>query len=53
MPLAAAAKPLSKLLVPMTLDPLTVSDDAGYWARIGAQTTIPQPIRSALAALGD
>ena len=33
MPLAAAAKPLSKLLVPMTLDPLTVSDDAGYWAR--------------------
>ena len=53
MPLAAAAKPLSKLLVPMTLDPMTVSDDADYWARIGAQKTIPAAIRTALAALAD
>ena len=37
----------------MSLDPLTVSDEPGYWARIGAQTTIPKPIRDALAALGD
>ncbi len=53
MPLAAASKPLSTLLVPMSLDPLTVSDEPGYWARLGAQATIPKPIRDALAALGD
>ena len=47
----AAAIPLSKLLEPMTLDPLSVADEPGYWARLAAQPTIPEPIRAALAAL--
>jgi 5-methylthioadenosine/S-adenosylhomocysteine deaminase len=51
MSLALASKPLSTLLEPMTLDPLTVSDEPGYWARLAAQTTIPQPIRDAIATL--
>lgn len=49
--LALAAIPLSKLLEKMTLDPLTVSDEPGYWARLVAQTNIPQPIRAAIATL--
>ena len=53
MPLALASKPLSKLLEPMTLDPLTVADEPGYWARLAAQTNIPKPIRDALATLDD
>ena len=47
----AAAIPLSKLLEPMTLDPLSVADEPGYWARLASQPTIPEPIRAALAAL--
>ena len=50
-PLALAAKPLSQVLVAMTLDPLTVADDPGYWSRLAAQSNIPQPIRDALATL--
>jgi len=51
IPLALAATPLSKLLEKMTLDPLTVSDEPGYWARLVAQTNIPKPIRDAIAKL--
>lgn len=51
LPLALAAKPLSTLLEPMTLDPLTVSDEPGYWARLAAQSNIPKPIRDAIATL--
>jgi hypothetical protein len=47
----AAAIPLSKLLEPMALDPLSVADEPGYWARLASQPTIPEPIRTALAAL--
>ena len=53
LPLALASKPLSTLLEPMTLDPLTVADDPGYWARLAAQTNIPKPIRDAIATLDD
>lgn len=35
----------------MTLDPLTVSGEPGYWARLAAQTNIPQQIRDAIATL--
>ena len=38
----AAAVPLSKLLEPMTLDPLSVSDEPGYWARLASQPTDPR-----------
>jgi len=51
IPLALASIPLSRLLEKMTLDPLTVSDEPGYWARIVAQTNIPEPIRNAIATL--
>jgi hypothetical protein len=51
VPLALVAVPLSTLLGEMTLDPLTVSDEPGYWARLAAQTNIPRPIRDAIAAL--
>jgi 5-methylthioadenosine/S-adenosylhomocysteine deaminase len=53
MSLALASKPLSTLLEPMTLDPLTVSDEPGYWARLATQTNIPKPIRDAIATLDD
>ena len=51
MSLGLASIPLSKLLEKMELDPLTVSDEPGYWSRIAAQTNIPKPIRDAMAAL--
>ena len=35
----------------MELDPLTVSDEPGYWSRLAAQKNIPKPIRDAMAAL--
>jgi 5-methylthioadenosine/S-adenosylhomocysteine deaminase len=53
MSVALASKPLSTLLEPMTLDPLTVADEPGYWARLAALTNIPEPIRDAMAKLND
>ena len=53
MSLALASKPLSTLLEPMTLDPLTVADEPGYWARLATLTNIPKPIRDAIATLDD
>ncbi|NML14954.1 amidohydrolase family protein [Azohydromonas sp. G-1-1-14] len=48
--LRAAAAPLSTVLAPVRLDPLTVADDPDYLARIAAQPNVPVPIRSGLAA---
>ena len=39
---ALAAVPLSKLLEPMTLDPLTVADEPGYWAQARRADQHPQ-----------
>ena len=49
--LAAPALPLSKILEPIALDPLTVVDDSHFLARIENQPNIPAPIRSGLMQL--
>jgi cytosine/adenosine deaminase-related metal-dependent hydrolase len=47
----AAAQPLSKILQPITLDPLTVADDRNFLAEIGKQPNVPEAIRAGLAGL--
>jgi len=51
--LAASAKspPLSAILGPIELDPLTVADDANYLARIGSEPNVPESIRAGLPAM--
>lgn len=49
--LRAAAEPLSKILQPLTLDPLTVSDDNDFLDRIEAQTVLPSFVREGLRGL--
>lgn len=46
-----ASAPLSSVLTPIELDPLTVADDPNFLAEIGAQTNLPEAIRTGLAAL--
>jgi len=47
----AAAMPLSQLLQPITLDPLTMADDSNFLAEISNQPNLPEPIRTGLAQL--
>jgi cytosine/adenosine deaminase-related metal-dependent hydrolase len=47
----AAAVPLSQLLKPIALDPLTVADDPNFLIEIANQPNLPDPIRSNLATL--
>jgi len=47
----AAASPLSTILQPITLDPLTVADDQGFLAEIAKQPNVPEPVRIGLAQL--
>jgi len=46
-----AAAPLSTVLEPMTLDPLTVADDGQFLERIAAEQNLPAYLRSGLAKL--
>jgi 5-methylthioadenosine/S-adenosylhomocysteine deaminase len=48
---ARASIPLSQLLEPIRLDPLTVADDDDFLAQIAAQPNVPTPIREELAQL--
>ena len=48
---ARAAVPLSTILEPMDLDPLTVADDGEFLERIAAQKNLPAFLPSELAAL--
>ena len=48
---AAAAIPLSKLLGPLTLDPLTVVDDHSFVERLTAQANLPATFKTALRKL--
>ena len=48
---ARAATPLSTLLQPIELDPLTVADDANFLAQIAEQPNLPEAVRAGLAAL--
>lgn len=49
--LRSAAAPLSRILEPITLDPLTVADDPGFLTAIANQPNVPEPIRLGLAGL--
>ena len=49
--LRAAAAPLSTILEPITLDPLTVADDPNFLTAIANQPNVPDPIRTGLARL--
>ena len=47
----AAAAPLSKILGPIVLDPLTVADDPDFLRKIAKEPNVPDPVRSGLAQL--
>ena len=49
--LRGAAEPLSKIVEPLKLDPLTVSDDGDFLDRIEAQTVPPSFVRKGLRGL--
>jgi len=49
--LRAAATPLSTILQPIALDPLTVADDANFLTEIANQPNVPAAIRASLAEL--
>ncbi len=48
---ARASVPLSTILQPIKLDPLTVADDPNYLPIIAAQPNVPEAIRAGLAKL--
>lgn len=48
---SAASPPLSTLLHPVHLDPLTVADDPGFLTKIEQQPNVPDPIRKGLRGL--
>jgi cytosine/adenosine deaminase-related metal-dependent hydrolase len=48
---SARATPLSQLVGPMTLDPLTVADDSDFLDRVAAQTVLPEYVRRELKDL--
>ena len=47
----AAGPPLSELLEPVSLDPLTVADEDGYFERLASQPNLPDYIKMGLAPL--
>ena len=46
-----AAAPLSTILKPIALDPLTVADDPDFLGKIASEPNVPDPIRTGLAQL--
>ena len=48
---SAAAAPLSKILQPIVLDPLTVADDPDFLLKIADEPNVPDPVRAGLAQL--
>jgi 5-methylthioadenosine/S-adenosylhomocysteine deaminase len=49
--LGTAAPPLSTILGPIKLDPLTVADDANFLDQMKLQPNVPKPIKDGLMAL--
>jgi hypothetical protein len=49
--LTASAPPLSTILQPIELDPLTVADDANFLERLLAQPNVPAPLKAGLRDL--
>lgn len=47
----AATVPLSAILQPIDLDPLTVADDPDFLSNIANQPNVPEPIRAGLKSL--
>ena len=47
----SAAAPLSKILGPIVLDPLTVADDPDFLRKIASEPNVPDPVRAGLAEL--
>ena len=47
----SAAAPLSKILQPIALDPLTVADDPEFLLKIANEPNVPDPVRTGLAQL--
>lgn len=47
----AVAAPLSTILQPIALDPLTVADDPDFLSMIESQPNLPAPVRTGLAGL--
>jgi hypothetical protein len=50
-PRTAAAKPLSEILTPLELDPLTVADDRDFLDRIEAERNLPEFVAKGLRDL--
>jgi hypothetical protein len=50
-PVTRVSVPLSEILEPIRLDPLTVADDDDFLAQIAAQPNVPAPIKEELARL--
>ena len=48
---ARAASPLSTILKPIRLDPLTVADDADFLTAIAQQPNLPAPVKNGLRGL--
>jgi len=48
---AAPAPPISSLLSPIDLDPLTVADDSGFLERVAAEMNLPEYLSPGLLAL--
>ena len=48
---AAVSEPLSKILEPIALDPLTVADDTNFLTEIGRQPNVPKAVREGLSRL--
>jgi hypothetical protein len=48
--MARTAVPLSTLLGPLELDPISLCDDRDFLAALDRQRNLPKPIRAALAA---
>jgi hypothetical protein len=49
--LRATSAPLSTILKPITLDPLTVADDPNFLLEIASQPNVPEAVRNGLARL--
>jgi 5-methylthioadenosine/S-adenosylhomocysteine deaminase len=48
---AAVSEPLSKVLEPVALDPLTVAEDETFLKEIGRQPNLPKAVREGLSRL--
>jgi cytosine/adenosine deaminase-related metal-dependent hydrolase len=48
---ASASKPISEVVEPIDLDPLTITDDKNFWKRLKDQVNLPEYIKTGLMSL--